>query len=73
MQEGQAVRAGEVLFVLALERSTLDAGTQAQVQRSLDERARSLNERGVGPFAGAAIDANFSDGAHVPNDLTQFV
>lgn len=44
VQEGQAVRAGDVLFVLALERSTLDAGTQAQVQRSLDERARSLKE-----------------------------
>jgi membrane fusion protein len=44
VQEGQAVRAGDVLFVLALERSTLDAGTQAQVQRSLDERARSLKD-----------------------------
>ncbi len=44
VREGQSVRAGEVLFVLALERSTLDAGTQAQVQRSLDERARSLKE-----------------------------
>ncbi len=44
VQEGQAVRAGDVLFVLALERPTLDAGTQAQVQRSLDERARSLKD-----------------------------
>ncbi len=42
--EGQAVRAGDVLFVLALERPTLDAGTQAQVLRSLDERQRSLQE-----------------------------
>ena len=44
VQEGQSVRAGDVLFVLALERPTLDAGTQAQVQRSLEERARSLRE-----------------------------
>jgi len=42
--EGQSVRAGDVLFVLALERPTLDAGTQAQVQRSLDERQRSLKD-----------------------------
>ncbi len=44
VQEGQSVRAGDVLFVLALERPTLDAGTQAQVQRSLEERARSLRD-----------------------------
>lgn len=42
--EGQAVRSGDVLFVLALERPTLDASTQAQVQRSLDERQRSLQD-----------------------------
>jgi len=42
--EGQAVRAGEVLFVLALERPALAAGAQAQVRRSLDERRRSLAE-----------------------------
>jgi membrane fusion protein len=40
--EGQAVHAGEVLFVLSLERPTLDSRAQAQVQRSLDERQRSL-------------------------------
>ncbi len=43
-QEGQAVRAGEVMFVLALEGSTLSADVQARVQRSLDERRRSLEE-----------------------------
>lgn len=44
VREGQAVRAGDVLFVLALERPQLDGPTQAQVQRSLDERARSLKD-----------------------------
>lgn len=44
ISEGQTVHAGEVLFVLALERTTLDVGTQATVQRSLDERQRSLQE-----------------------------
>lgn len=42
--EGQAVRAGDVLFVISIERSTLDAGAQAQVQRSLAERERSLRD-----------------------------
>lgn len=42
--EGQAVRAGDVLFVIAIERSTLAADAQAQVQRSLDERERSLKD-----------------------------
>ena len=42
--EGQAVKAGDVLFVLALERPTLDVGTQAQVRQSLDERQRSLKD-----------------------------
>lgn len=44
VNEGQAVRAGEVLFVVALERSTLDSAAQAQIQASLDERRRSLAE-----------------------------
>lgn len=44
VSEGQAVHAGDVLFVLALERPTLDAQAQAQVQRSLDERERSLKD-----------------------------
>ena len=42
--EGQAVKAGDLLFVLALERPTLETGVQAQVERSLDERRRSLQE-----------------------------
>lgn len=42
--EGQTVRAGDVLFVIALERSTLAGDAQAQVQRSLQERERSLKE-----------------------------
>jgi membrane fusion protein len=42
--EGQTVRAGDVLFVIALERTTLDSASQAQVQGSLDERRRSLQD-----------------------------
>jgi len=42
--EGQQVQAGEVLFVLSLDRPTLDAGTQAQVRLSLNERQRSLED-----------------------------
>lgn len=42
--EGQTVQAGDVLFVLALERSRLLPEVQAQVQRSLDDRRRSLGE-----------------------------
>ena len=44
VQEGQAVRAGEVMFVLTLEGSTLSAEVQARVQRSLQERQRSLED-----------------------------
>jgi membrane fusion protein len=40
--EGQAVKAGDVMFVLALERPLLAGEAQAQVRRSLDERRRSL-------------------------------
>ncbi len=42
VEEGQAVRAGEVLFVLALERPLFDSSVQARVQRSLEDRRRSL-------------------------------
>ncbi|MBA4176026.1 MAG: secretion protein [Leptothrix sp. (in: Bacteria)] len=42
--EGQTVYAGDVLFVLALERPLLAAEAQAQVRRSLDDRRRSLAE-----------------------------
>lgn len=40
--EGQAVRAGDVLFVLAVERPLLGGDARAQVRRSLDERRRHL-------------------------------
>ncbi|WP_201495121.1 HlyD family secretion protein [Rubrivivax sp. A210] len=44
VNEGQAVRAGDVLFVIALERPLLAGPAQGQVRRSLDERRRSLAE-----------------------------
>lgn len=44
VSEGQAVKAGDVLFVLALERPLLSGDAQAEVRRSLDERRRSLGE-----------------------------
>ena len=44
VQEGQAVRAGEVMFVLTLEGSTLSNDVQERVQRSLQERQRSLED-----------------------------
>ncbi len=42
--EGHAVQAGDVLFVLAVERPLLAAEAQLEVRRSLDERRRSLGE-----------------------------
>ncbi len=42
--EGQSVRAGDVLYVLAIERPTLQRGAQAQVERSLDDRRRALQD-----------------------------
>jgi membrane fusion protein len=42
--EGQAVQAGDVLFVLAMERPLLAGEAQAQVRRSLDDRRRSLGD-----------------------------
>jgi membrane fusion protein len=42
--EGQAVKAGDVLFVVSLERALLAADAQDQVRRSLDDRRRSLAE-----------------------------
>jgi membrane fusion protein len=44
VQEGQSVRAGELMFVLTLEGSTLSSDVQARVQRSLEERRHSLEE-----------------------------
>ena len=40
--EGVAVRAGDVLFVLSLDRSAVAGDTQLEVQRTLGERQRSL-------------------------------
>lgn len=42
--EGQQVRAGDALFVLSVDRSTLAGDSQAGVQRALDTRERSLQE-----------------------------
>lgn len=42
--EGRTVKAGDTLFVVELERPTLADAAQAQVQRSLDERERSLRD-----------------------------
>ncbi len=42
--EGQVVKAGDVLFVLALNRPLLSGDAQAQVLRSLDDRRRSLSD-----------------------------
>ena len=42
--EGQAVRRGDVLFVLAVDRASLSAETQAAVQASLNARSRSLHD-----------------------------
>ena len=63
--EGQVVRAGDVLYVLALDRPLLAADAQAQVRRSLDERRRSLGEaaRAEQTLAGtraAALDRRLS-------------
>lgn len=44
VREGQTVAAGDVLFVLALDRAALLDSAEAQVQRSLAERRRSLDE-----------------------------
>jgi len=42
--EGASVRAGDVLFVLSLDRAAASGDTQAAVQRTLAERERSLRE-----------------------------
>jgi membrane fusion protein len=44
VREGQSVAAGEVLFVLALDRSRLAAGAEGEVRRSLEQRQRSLSD-----------------------------
>lgn len=42
--EGDTVRAGDLLFVLSVDRAAADGDTQAAVQRTLDERERSLQD-----------------------------
>ena len=42
--EGQAVQAGDVLFVVTVDRPWLGADAQAMVRHSLDERRRSLGD-----------------------------
>jgi membrane fusion protein len=42
--EGQVVQAGDVLYVLSIERPTLQRGAQAEVERSLDDRRRALQD-----------------------------
>ena len=42
--EGQSVQAGDVLYVLTLDRGTLESSAQSAVARSLEERKRSLDD-----------------------------
>lgn len=42
--EGADVRAGDVLFILSLDRAAAHGSTQATVQRTLDERSKSLRD-----------------------------
>ena len=51
--EGADVRAGEVLFVLSLDRAAAAGDTQAAVQRTLAEREKSLRDA-ARPATGAA-------------------
>lgn len=44
VSEGQMVRAGDVMFVLSVQDSTLPADAQAQVLRSIDQRRASLHD-----------------------------
>ena len=44
VREGQQVRAGDVLFVLSVDRATFGGDTQASVQQSLAARRRSLQD-----------------------------
>jgi membrane fusion protein len=44
VNEGQAVKAGDVLFVLSLDRQTQSGAAQQRIQRSLNARHVSLNE-----------------------------
>ncbi|HOM14629.1 MAG TPA: HlyD family efflux transporter periplasmic adaptor subunit [Rubrivivax sp.] len=44
VHEGQAVRSGDLMFVLGVQSGTFSADVQQRVQHSLDERRRSLEE-----------------------------
>jgi membrane fusion protein len=60
--EGDSVAAGDTLFVVALERRTMDSASLASVRRSLDERRRSLldaasRERELAATQDAALDS----------------
>ena len=44
VSEGDAVRAGDILFVISTDRSTASGDAQSAVQGSIDARVRSLNE-----------------------------
>ena len=44
VSDGQSVREGDVMFLLAVERPLLATAAQAQVRRSLEDRRRSLAE-----------------------------
>jgi membrane fusion protein len=44
VSEGQNVKAGDLMFVLALQSSTLSEDVQERVRRSLDERRHSLED-----------------------------
>ena len=59
--EGQSVAAGELLFVLALERPLFDADVQARVQRSLAERQASLQASARQQLALAEAQKNTLD------------
>lgn len=44
VKEGQAVRAGDVLFVISGERTTVRGDTQARIEAGLDQRKQSLRD-----------------------------
>ncbi len=72
--EGQGVQAGDVLFVLALDRPALGSQAQAQVRQSLDDRRRSLVEavqaaRALAQSRQAELDRRL---ASLAGELAQF-
>ncbi len=65
-REGDEVRQGEVLFVLRVDRSTLDGDTEASVRRSLAARERSLadaarQQQALLEAQRAAVDRRLAD------------